>query len=281
MFRVVLVVATAVVLAGCIRFAPPQDLPVAGGAALADVTGDGTADVLASTAGGLARYEYCGTGCLYAKAASSFNILFGSATGLSAANATPAVSSIADVGDFNGDSKLDLVRFEFIDFSFARYVVLVGDGAGGFTTSSLRVIAPQGELGSSQVEVGDIDRDGRDDLAHHQFSTNTIAFFKSTGGSITPFPPYQTITVPVSNHRISMGLRDLDPDGVVDFLLNDGVNPRTWWSGTNDGRLAAVTDRALWINTSEQMRRGSTFCGVAQAAVSRGETRPFRMRAGG
>ena len=75
-----------------------------------------------------------------------------------------------------------------------------------------------------------------------------------------------------------MGLRDVDHDGKVDFQLDDHVNPRTWWSGTDDGgfpykavtdvplpasgcaqcfgdvngdgRLDAVTGNQLWINTS-------------------------------
>ena len=169
--RLVIVGVAAVVLAGCIRFAPPEDLPVPGGAALADVTGDGTADVLANTAAGLARYEYCGPGCLDAKevipgetvehvadfngddaedivssGGSSLKILFGSATGLSAANAVAIASSsfpeIAGTGDFNGDGKVDLLRFTRIFGLLGHYVAHLGDGAGGFTPSDLIVITP-------------------------------------------------------------------------------------------------------------------------------------------
>jgi hypothetical protein len=83
-----------------------------------------------------------------------------------------------------------------------------------------------------------------------------------------------------------MSLRDIDHDGIVDFLLNDGATPGTWWSGTNDGgfpyqtltdvplratgctlcfgdvngdgRLDAVvpettTSSQLWLNTSENL----------------------------
>ena len=128
------------------------------------MTGDGTADVLAKTASGLARYEYCGPGCLIAKEAlpgetveyvadfngddaedivsssgSSLKILFGSATGLSAANAVTIASSsfpgIAGIGDFNGDGTVDLLRFTRIFGLFGHYVAHLGDGAGGFTPS--------------------------------------------------------------------------------------------------------------------------------------------------
>ena len=88
--RLVIVGVAAVVLAGCIRFAAPEDLPVPGGAALADVTGDGTADVLANTAAGLARYEYCGPGCLDAK-----EVIPG--------------ENVEHVADFNGDDAEDIV----------------------------------------------------------------------------------------------------------------------------------------------------------------------------
>ena len=78
---------------------------------------------------------------------------------------------------------------------------------------------------------------------------------------------------------MKMELRDIDSDGKVDFLLNDGVTPRTWWNGSNnggfqfsaltavplqasgcascfgdvndDGRLDAVSGNQLWINTSD------------------------------
>ena len=134
-------------------------------------------------------------------------------------------------------------------------------------------------LASDLFAVGDIDGDGRDDLARYQISTSSIDFFRSTGTDIIPFPPYQTITVPASSTEIQMGLRDIDANGAVDFLLDDGVNQRTWWNGNNtggfpykaltdvplpasgceqcfgdvngDGRPDAITDQALWINTSD------------------------------
>ena len=134
-------------------------------------------------------------------------------------------------------------------------------------------------LASDLFTIGDIDGDGRDDLARDQSSTNSIDFFRSTGTDIIPFPPSQTIPVSASSTEIQMGLRDIDANGAVDFLLNDGVNPRPWWTGTNDGRFPfaavtdvpvpasgcemcfgdvngdgrpdAITDQALWINTSD------------------------------
>jgi len=324
--RLVAVAAAALVLSGCIRFAAPEALPVAPpttGAVLADVTGDGTADVLVGTAAGLARYEYCGSGCLNPKevvagerptlvadlnddniddvisgVGSSTKILFGSATGLSSANAVtiPPVAgkTIVNVGDFNGDGNGDLVLVEGIFTFYVQYVVRLGDGAGGFTASSLSVVTGPLNAGRDQVEVadvdgdgrddlvstslegiavtrfggqsgcvfdstcpyfttpnsgslfalGDINRDGRADLARYDGSTRAIDFLRSTGNGFTAFPSYRAITVPDSGTQIEMSLRDVDGDDIVDFLLNDWTNTHTWWSGTNDGGfpVQAVND---------------------------------------
>ena len=98
--------------------------------------------------------------------------------------------------------------------------------------------------------VGDIDSDGRTDLAAKN-STDTIDFFRSTGTGFLPFPPYQAIS---GNLNSTMQLRDIDDDGVVDFLLDDRVNSRTWWSGSNDGGfpIRAATDVPLLATGCEQ-----------------------------
>jgi hypothetical protein len=350
---VVLGALAAVVLAGCIRFAPPVTLSISGVTSLADVTGDGTADLLVDDGASLTRREYCGTGCLqteqtfsgqHVRSIADFNgdgvadvltwelvspgnatdrVLFGGASGLGNAVTVPSAPDrdISAVGDFNGDGRADLVRRGRFDVMNEQFVVYVGDGLGGFTASTLRAVFPLTE-GSVQLDVadidgdghddlvvtiagflgvfrfgdpscsqgtctyvftsvggtdptfGDIDGDGRDDFALH--SSQGIVFFRSTGSGFTPFPAYQTITAPAG--QIKMGLRDIDGDGVTDFLLNDTVNQRTWWSGTNDGgfpyqavsdvpvevsgcrdcmgdvdgdgRLDAVSGNEIWFNTS-------------------------------
>ena len=372
----VVIAVMAVVLAGCIRFAPPETLAISGTTSLADVTGDGTADLLVDDGTSFERREYCGTGCLQTKQTfpgqrlwfiADFNgdavsdvltselvspgnrtdrVLFGGANGLGNAVTVPSVPDpdrgIVDVGDFNGDGKADLVRHANVYVMFGQYrvdadqfLVYVGDGLGGFTASTLSAVVPVFEAVPIQQDVADIDGDGRDDLVvtflgnlsvfrfgdpscgpdqrtcayinttvpeqappsftyvqltfgdingdgRDDFAARLnggIVFYRSTGNALTPFTPfpsYQTITLPGST--LQMGLRDIDHDGNIDFLLNDGVNPRTWWSGTNDGgfpyqaktdvpvqasgcrdcmadvngdgRLDAVSGNQLWINTS-------------------------------
>ena len=327
MSRLVVAVAGAIALAGCIRFAPPEVLSVTGPvveAELADVTGDGTADVLIGTASGLARYEYCGAGCLEAaetlpgerptglvadfdndgiedvisRSGASTKILFGSPTGLSSAASVP-IPSATDLGDFDGDGNVDLVESYGLGFYFTGYRALLGDGEGGFTASSLR--AATGPLnaspdrfevadvdgdgrdefvstagadtrvtrlggadcsaqppglpitceafsipGNAEFVLGDIDGDGRADLARKNYDTRTIEFLRSTGNGFTPFPPFQTFTLPAETvYSSTFGLRDVDGDAQIDFLLDDKVNPKTWWSGTNDGAFPQPATSAL------------------------------------
>jgi hypothetical protein len=307
----------------------------------------------------LERLEYCGSGCLQTKQAFSgqhayidsiadFNgdgvadvltyqsvspgnvtdrVLFGGASGLANAVTVPSVPNeyIRAVGDFNGDGKADLVRRGQFDAMNEKFVVYLGNGLGGFTESTLKAVFPLSEV-SGQLDVADIDGDGRDDLvvtlfgylAVYRFGdpscsqgtctyiftsvagddptfgdingdgrddfaissgphSGTITFHRSTGTGFTPFPSYQTITAPYSV-GFRMGLRDIDHDGKIDFQLYDGANPRTWWSGTNDGgfpyqaqtdvplqasgcrfcmgdidgdgRLDAVSGNQIWFNTS-------------------------------
>lgn len=351
---VTLGVLAAVVLTGCIQFAPPEDLSISGVTSLADVTGDGTADLLVDDGASLVRVEYCGTGCLHAKQAFSgqhvqfiadFNgdgvadvltselvspgnsterVLFGGANGLGDAVTVPSAPDryISAVGDFNGDGKADLVRRGSIDSMWGRFVAYVGDGLGGFTASTLSADFPVVQGVPPELDVADIDGDGDDDLAVRVFTilavfrlgdppcsratcsyisasvggtdlafgdidgdsrddfalrtSQGIVFFRSTGSGFTPFPAYQTITAPTFS--VEMSLRDIDGDGVTDFLLKDTVSQRTWWSGTNDGgfpyaavsdvpvevsgcrycfgdvdgdgRLDAVSGNQLWLNTS-------------------------------
>ncbi len=318
-----------VALSGCIRFAAPESLPVSGGTRLADVNGDGKADVLADDGTGLARFVYCGTGCVQPKEkfsgqhlrqvadfngdgivdvlthdGTTYRVLFGGSSGLGNAAtfaAAPDNPGLADVGDFNGDGKADLVRSGSLAPGFGRFVVYLGDGLGGFTASTLSVVYPEGESGPVQLLVGDVDGnhrddllvaavgqigvfrygdpstctfgatcayffaamggnqfalgdvngDGKADLARYTFGTpGTVDFFRSTGSGFTKFPAYQTISVPVSGKTLQMGLRDVDGDGKVDFLMNDLVDTRTWWSGTGDGGFPyqARTDVPLTVS---------------------------------
>ena len=229
-----------------------------------DFNGDGQADLVRSgtLAPGFGRFVvYLGNGT-GGFTASTLSVVFPTGE-------TGPVQLL--VGDVDGNGRDDLVVAAVGQVNVTRF----GDAICGFSTCPFI----SASIASDLLAIGDINGDGKDDLARYRFGDpGSIDFFRSVGNGFTPFPAYQTINVPASGSTIQMGLRDLDHDGKVDFQLNDWVNTRTWWSGTNDGgfpyqaqtdvplqasgctycmgdvngdaRLDAVTGRQLWINAS-------------------------------
>ncbi len=114
----------------------------------------------------------------------------------------------AAVGDFNGDSKLDLATANASN----TVSVLLGDGNGGFTTSSISV--PGIPL---SVAAGDVNGDGKLDLVTGTYSYGTVTVMPGNGsggfGNQTSFS--------VGHQPTSITMGDFNGDGKPDLTTSN------------------------------------------------------------
>lgn len=115
----------------------------------------------------------------------------------------------ADSGDLNNDGRMDVVTANFYSDSIS---VLLGDGQGGFTHSSLAV----GPYPNS-VALGYLDNDPFLDIVSTNRLAGTIAVMKGNGDGTFNSPVFRT----VSNHIGGVTVADINSDGFSDLITVD------------------------------------------------------------
>src|SRR5207253_530444 len=140
-------------------------------------------------------------------------------------NAHSVSSSV--VGDFNGDGKQDLAVINYPN----SLSILLGDGAGGFTTTNYAI----GSYAVS-IAVGDFNGDGKQDLAVANYGTgsdpNTVSILLGDGAG-----GFRARTnFPVGSSPASVAVGDFNNDGKQDLAVaNTGSNNVSILLGNGDG----------------------------------------------
>jgi hypothetical protein len=152
-------------------------------------------------------------------------------------NPTPQSVSSLVLGDVNNDGNWDIVAApngdltqpESADSSFVS--VFLGDGSGAFAAPQL--VAPGKDCFS--VALGDVDHDGKLDLARLDARSDTVSVLLGNGdGTFRSSQEYATGKAPVF-----VTFADLDDDGQLDLLTADSAsNEVSVLLGLNGGTFA-------------------------------------------
>ena len=169
---------------------------IAGGVnsvAVADFNSDGKRDLIAGTFSGF--YLLLGTGLGGFAAPVKF---FLGGSGVTSA-------------DVNGDGKSDLV------IGANGLVIMLGVGNGTFSPPA--VFAHEGGGSIASVVVGDVDGDGKLDVATTASSPGGVSFFKGDGaGAFAATRNYIS-----TNEMFAIALGDFDSDGDIDIVTGNSV----------------------------------------------------------
>jgi hypothetical protein len=204
--------------------------------AIGDLDGDGKADLA------VANY-YSNTVSVYLNTSSS-----GSVTTNSFASkvdfATGDGPWFAAIGDLDGDGKADLA---VVNKTSSTVSVYRNTGSSGsITTASF---APKVDFdtgfNSSSVAIGDLDGDGKADLAVTNYSINTVSVYRNTSssGSITSTSFATKVDFTTGSNPISVAIGDLDGDGKPDLAVanRDNVTGNTVSVFRNTSSSGSIT----------------------------------------
>jgi hypothetical protein len=144
------------------------------------------------------------------------------------------------IGDINGDGKPDLAT---ANFNSNTASILLNTTATGAATPTF---APQATFptgtGPNSVSIGDINGDGKPDLAVANYFSNTTSILLNTTatGAATPtFSP--NVDFPTGNGPLSVSIGDINGDGKPDLALpNFGDNTASILLSTTP-KVTAVT----------------------------------------
>jgi hypothetical protein len=235
--------------------AAPTYLGTGGPVVLGDVNGDGKPDFV-SAGSSIAANLGDGHGA------------FGAPLGPTAVATGPLAIAAADL---TGDGKLDLA-VAFAD-NGGEVHVLAGNGDGSFTmTASYPAGGPP-----RAVTLGDLDGDGRPDLALADDSGNVDVRLAGAGGVLGALARYGVGMIP---DAIAIG--DLDGDGKPDLVVaNDNTGDMSVLLNTGAGAFAAQVKYAVGPYTAGSTIADLNGDGVPDLAFSDSEGAGVLLGLGG
>jgi len=201
--------------------------------AVGDLNGDGQLDLVTANVGG----DPFGN----PTPAGTISVLLGSGGGtFSAATPYPTGSVLAfsvAIGDLNGDGKLDLAVANYGDPTSGSPAgtisIFLGEGGGTFSAAT-QYSTLTGFSGAQSVAIGDLNGDGKLDLAVADASGKVPILLGNGDGTFNVQTP---LTFSGLNNNGSIAIADLNGDGLLDLAL---TNFGTSLGGSGAGTTVSV-----------------------------------------
>ena len=146
-------------------------------------------------------------------------------------------------GDFNGDGKLDLAVANATD---GTLTVLLGNGTGGFTAAPGNPFTVGSDPQS--VAVGDLNKDGKLDLAIANFNDSTVTVLLGNGNG--GFTQAAGSPLAVGSQPVFVAVGDFNGDGKLDLVIaNSGANSVTELLGNGTGGFSPAAGSPYAVGT--------------------------------
>jgi len=187
--------------------------------AIGDLDGDGKPDLAVANSYSNTVSIFRNTSTSGSIAAGSFGAKVDFATGIQPISVT--------IGDLDGDGKPDLAVANNSSTTVSVFRNTSTSGSIAASSFAAKVDFTTGNNPYS-VAIGDLDGDGKPDLAVANFSSNTVSVFRntSTSGSIAAGSFAAKVDFTAGNNPYSVAIGDLDGDGKPDLAVANGSSNR-------------------------------------------------------
>ncbi|MFZ6011698.1 MAG: FG-GAP-like repeat-containing protein [Bacteroidota bacterium] len=147
------------------------------------------------------------------------------------------------VDDLNGDNLPEIVTSQFLTATSNVYVIENKSTPGSITFGAITTLALSGTV--VNLKIGDLDSDGKPDIAAIQLLGNTVSIFRNQG-SLSFTAPTAIIT---DDKPFGVDFGDMDGDGKTDLVIAS-LTKKSVTVLNNESTLGSLTFQRLILPTT-------------------------------